>query len=98
MRFSDAPARKALRALSREPFSIREALKDPARLTRFTLRHEDLIADFSKSLVSDTALGLLLELAEQRDLAAGIEAMFRGDAINLTEKRSVLHVALRSLR
>jgi glucose-6-phosphate isomerase len=96
MRFSDAPARKALRALSREPFSIREALKDPARLTRFTLRHEDLIADFSKSLVSDTALGLLLELAEQRDLAAGIEAMFRGDAINLTEKRSVLHVALRN--
>ncbi len=96
MRYLDAPARAALRTLKNEPFSIREALKDPARLPRFTLKHEDMIADFSKALVPSTALALLLDLAEQRELSAGIEAMFSGQAINLTEGRAVLHTALRN--
>jgi glucose-6-phosphate isomerase len=95
MRFSDCPARVALHALGAEPFSIRAALT-PERVARFTVRLGDLSADFSKSLVPDAALPRLVQLAEERGLAAGIAAMFAGEKINLTEGRAVLHVALRN--
>lgn len=96
MRFSDAPARAALRALAKKPFSIRDALRDPARAGRFVVTHEDLTADFSKSLVSAEALDRLLDLADQRELRHGIDAMFAGEKINVTEGRAVLHTALRN--
>jgi glucose-6-phosphate isomerase len=52
--------------------------------------------DYSKNRVTDETLKLLVELAEQSGLRAKIDAMFRGDKINLTENRAVLHVALRA--
>ncbi len=54
--------------------------------------------DYSKNRVVDRTLELLLQLAEQANLAAKVEAMFRGDKINLTEQRAVLHTALRAPR
>jgi glucose-6-phosphate isomerase len=55
-----------------------------------------LYLDYSKNRVTDETLKLLLQLAEESDLRARIDAMFRGEKINLTEKRAVLHVALRA--
>jgi glucose-6-phosphate isomerase len=95
MRFSDCPARAALHELGRRPFSIRQALTEE-RVARFTVTLGDLSADFSKSLVPDAALPLLVQLANERGLRAGIDAMFGGERINLTEGRAVLHVALRN--
>ena len=57
-----------------------------------------LYLDYSKNRITDETLKLLLRLAGQSDLQARIEAMFRGDKINITEKRAVLHVALRAPR
>jgi glucose-6-phosphate isomerase len=54
--------------------------------------------DYSKNLVLDETLKLLLQLAEESGLRARIDAMFRGEKINVTEKRAVLHVALRAPR
>ena len=52
--------------------------------------------DYSKNLITDETLSLLLQLAEESGLRARIDAMFRGEKINVTEKRAVLHVALRA--
>jgi glucose-6-phosphate isomerase len=72
--------------------------QDPARGERLTAESAGLYLDYSKNRVSDETLGLLVELAEEAGLAARIEAMFRGDPINVSEGRSVLHVALRMPR
>jgi glucose-6-phosphate isomerase len=69
---------------------------DPHRFERFSLRFGDLLFDYSKNRITETTLNLLLELARQAGLADRIAAMFRGDKINLTEERAVLHVALRN--
>jgi glucose-6-phosphate isomerase len=55
-----------------------------------------LFLDYSKNRITDKTLKLLIRLAEEASLQARIEAMFRGDKINVTEKRAVLHVALRT--
>jgi glucose-6-phosphate isomerase len=68
---------------------------DPCRGERLTAEGAGLYLDYSKNRVTDETLGLLLALAEQSGLAERIEAMFRGDRINVSENRSVLHVALR---
>jgi glucose-6-phosphate isomerase len=52
--------------------------------------------DYSKHLITDETLRLLLQLAEESGLRARVDAMFRGEKINVTEKRAVLHVALRA--
>ena len=71
--------------------------RDPGRFGRFTLDGpNDLFVDFSKHLVTDTTLEILSEMAEESGLADAIQAMFRGDRINVTENRSVLHTALRN--
>ena len=57
-----------------------------------------LFLDYSKNRVTDETLKLLLQLAEESGLRARIDAMFRGEKINVTEKRAVLHVALRAPR
>ncbi|MGA7730828.1 MAG: glucose-6-phosphate isomerase [Chloroflexia bacterium] len=71
---------------------------DPHRGERLAAEASGLYLDYSKHLVTDETLRLLLQLAEQSALPDQIEAMFRGDKINTTEDRAVLHVALRALR
>lgn len=71
---------------------------DPERGTGYTLRVGDLYVDYSKHLVTDETLRLLRELAAATGVAALREAMFRGDKINTTEDRAVLHTALRAPR
>ncbi len=68
---------------------------DPARGERMMAQGAELYLDYSKNRISDETLKLLVELAEQSGVAARIEAMFRGERINVSEDRSVLHVALR---
>lgn len=69
---------------------------DPERFSRFSLRFEDILVDFSKNIITDETLDLLLKLAEETELGDAIEKMFSGDRINETENRPVLHVALRN--
>jgi glucose-6-phosphate isomerase len=71
---------------------------DPKRGQRMTLEAVGLYLDYSKNRVTDETVKLLLSLAEQSGLRGRIDAMFRGDKINITEKRAVLHVALRAPR
>ncbi|WP_436841504.1 glucose-6-phosphate isomerase [Streptomyces hydrogenans] len=71
---------------------------DPERGTRYTLRVGDLHLDYSKQLVTDETLELLRELAAATDVAGLRDAMFRGEKINTTEDRAVLHTALRAPR
>jgi glucose-6-phosphate isomerase len=69
---------------------------DPDRGTRMTAEAVGVFLDYSKNRVTDQTLDLLVELAREAGLQGRIEAMFRGDAINTTERRPVLHVALRA--
>ncbi|HEY1986885.1 MAG TPA: glucose-6-phosphate isomerase [Terracidiphilus sp.] len=69
---------------------------DPQRGARMTVEAAGLFLDYSKNRITDTTLQLLVELAEESGLRQRIDAMFRGDKINLTENRAVLHVALRA--
>jgi glucose-6-phosphate isomerase len=69
--------------------------RDPQRGERLTAEGAGLYLDYSKNRITEETLGLLLELAEQSHLAQRIEAMFAGERINVSENRSVLHVALR---
>ena len=69
---------------------------DPRRGERMTAEAAGLFLDYSKNRVTDETVKLLLELAEESGLRARIDAMFRGEKINTTEKRAVLHVALRA--
>ena len=70
--------------------------QDPSRGTRLTAEAEGIYLDYSKHRITDETVKLLLQLAEQSGLKAHIEAMFSGEKINITEKRAVLHVALRA--
>jgi glucose-6-phosphate isomerase len=69
---------------------------DPKRGERMAIEAVGLYLDYSKNRVTDETLRLLLELAEESGLSARIDAMFRGEKINVTEKRAVLHTALRA--
>ena len=69
---------------------------DPGRTKRFTVEAVGLYADFSKQRITQTTLDLLLALADERKLRSKIDAMFKGEKINTTEDRAVLHVALRA--
>ena len=71
---------------------------DPDRGRRLTLEAAGLFLDYSKNRVTDETLKLLLQLAQEAGLRQHIDAMFRGDKINVTENRAVLHVALRAPR
>ena len=76
--------------------SILSLFDDPARMGRFSVEAEGLFLDFSKTDIDGAALDLLLQLAEERDVAGQRDAMFQGARINSTEDRAVLHTALRS--
>ena len=69
---------------------------DPKRWQNFHVEHDTWLLDISRQRVTQETLALLLELARATDLPARIAAMFRGDKINTTEMRAVLHTALRS--
>src|SRR5215467_7885926 len=68
----------------------------PAIDERMTAEAAGVFLDYSKNRVEDKTLSLLVELAEQSGLRERIDAMFRGEKINVTENRAVLHVALRA--
>jgi glucose-6-phosphate isomerase len=70
--------------------------EDPARGERFTAETSGIFLDYSKNRITDETLKLLIELAQESGLREKIDAMFRGDKINITENRAVLHVALRA--
>src|SRR5262245_34683697 len=69
---------------------------DSARGDRLTAEAVGIYLDYSKNRITDETLKLLLQLAEESGLRERIDAMFRGEKINTTEKRAVLHVALRA--
>src|SRR5919197_997963 len=69
---------------------------DPKRSERMTAEAAGLYLDYSKNRVTDETLKLLLQLADESGLRERIDAMFRGEKINVTENRAVLHVALRA--
>jgi len=71
---------------------------DPTRGERLTAEGVGLFLDYSKNRVTDETMALLVRLAEESELRARIDAMFRGEKINVTENRAVLHVALRAPR
>ncbi len=96
-----AQAIRELRELRRGegPFDLRQAFdEDPARAADFSAEAAGLFLDYSKNLVSRAAWTALLALPERVGLRAEIGAMFRGERINRTEDRPVLHVALRAPR
>src|SRR6476659_7329412 len=71
---------------------------DPTRGERMTIQAVGLYLDYSKNRVTDETLKLLTQLADESGLRERIDAMFRGEKINITENRAVLHVALRAPR
>jgi glucose-6-phosphate isomerase len=98
-RLTERPAWKALQAHYRKikRLHLRKLFaKDPGRGERLTAEALGIYLDYSKNRITDETLQLLVQLAEESGLQAGIDAMFRGDKINVTENRSVLHVALRA--
>src|SRR5438477_7600222 len=70
--------------------------RDPSRFEKFTLRLGDLLVDVSKHRITEETLRLLYALARQQEVQQWRDRMFAGDKINVTEKRAVLHVALRN--
>src|SRR6266478_1821778 len=71
---------------------------DPTRGERMTAEAAGVLLDYSKNRIDDETVSLLVQLAEQSGLRERIDAMFRGEKINVTENRAVLHVALRAPR
>ena len=71
---------------------------DPERGKRFTAETAGIYLDYSKNRITEQTIELLLRLAHETGLRAQIDAMFRGDKINRTENRAVLHTALRAPR
>src|SRR6478609_8755397 len=98
------PRRQAWKALQAHYKSMQaEHLRtmfadDPQRGSRMTVEAIGLFLDYSKNRITDETIRLLVQLAEESGLREGIEAMFRGEKINVTENRAVLHVALRAPR
>ncbi|HLX58706.1 MAG TPA: glucose-6-phosphate isomerase [Ktedonobacteraceae bacterium] len=96
--------RPAWRALAEHYQSVRNLhlralfAQDPQRGERFALEGAGIYLDYSKNRITAETMRLLLDLARSSGLRERIDAMFRGDKINVTEKRAVLHVALRAPR
>src|ERR671936_1975201 len=94
--------RPAWRALQAHYETIRDVhlrtlfAEDPRRGERLAAEAVGLYLDYSKHRITDETIRLLVQLAEDCGLRARIDAMFRGEAINVTENRAVLHVALRA--
>lgn len=77
-------------------FELRSLFRDhPNRFQQFSVKRDHYLFDFSKNLITEETLSLLLQLAEETQLKSAINAMFSGEIINETENRAVLHTALR---
>ncbi|MBP1610342.1 MAG: pgi [Acidobacteria bacterium] len=101
LHLTDTPAWKALQSHYDKVrnLHLRQLFADdPSRGERMTLEAAGLYLDFSKNRITDETLELLVNLANQQGLRSRIQAMFRGERINLTENRPVLHIALRAPR
>ncbi|HEY4961048.1 MAG TPA: glucose-6-phosphate isomerase [Terriglobales bacterium] len=97
--FTRRPAWKALAANYKQVREIhlrKLFADDPKRGERFTAEAAGIFLDYSKNRITDETLQLLLQLAAESGLRERIDAMFRGEKINVSEKRAVLHVALRA--
>lgn len=70
--------------------------ENPHRFEELSIKFENILLDFSKNNINSKTLDLLVQLARETQLETGIEAMFSGETINQTEKRAVLHTALRN--
>ena len=77
-------------------FRCQDLFADGNRFAEFSLRHKNLLLDYSKNFCSKDTLGLLIQLAEETGVPAGISAMFAGEKVNFTENRAALHTALRA--
>ncbi|CAM3638640.1 glucose-6-phosphate isomerase [Litorimonas haliclonae] len=87
-----------LEALAEDEVSISELFeKEPDRLNRFVMREGPLRVDFSKQAIPNTALDALLSMAAQCDLEEWRAKLFAGEAVNTSEDRAVLHMALRGV-
>ena len=101
-RLKSATRRPAWKALSAHYKQIKDVhlrklfADDPQRGERFSVEAVGIFLDYSKNRITDETLKLLLQLAEESGLRERIDAMFRGEKINVSEKRAVLHVALRA--
>ena len=96
---TELPAWKALGEHYKkiEPIHLKELFdKDPKRAEKFNVEAAGLFLDYSKNRITEETVKLLLQLAEESGVAARRDAMFSGEKINITEKRAVLHVALRA--
>ena len=96
---TELPAWKALGEHYKkvQPIHLKELFdKDPKRAEKFNVEAAGLFLDYSKNRITEETVKLLLQLAEESGLKARRDAMFSGDKINITEKRAVLHVALRA--
>lgn len=99
MKPNQRPAWKALADHKKtvEKLTMREMFaKDPARFEKFSINWNGILFDYSKNRITDETMKLLFALAEESGLAEKIEAMFTGEKINVTERRAVLHMALRN--
>jgi glucose-6-phosphate isomerase len=97
----ERPAWAALRAhhAALAPRHLRDLFaEDPKRGERLTLEAVGIYLDYAKNRVTDQTVDLLMQLAEESGLRAHIDAMFRGEHINVSERRAVMHVALRAPR
>src|SRR5271170_5858448 len=80
-----------------KPIHLKELFdKDPKRAEKFNVEAAGLFLDYSKNRITEETLKLLIQLAEESGLASRRDAMFSGEKINITEKRAVLHIALRA--
>jgi len=101
-RMKSATRRPAWKALAAHYKQIKDThlrklfADDPQRGERFSVEAAGIFLDYSKNRITDETLKLLLQLAEESGLRERIDAMFRGEKINVSEKRAVLHVALRA--
>src|SRR5271167_3774886 len=96
---TELPAWKALGEHYKqiEPIHLKELFdKDPKRAEKFVVEASGIFLDYSKNRITEETVKLLIQLAEESGVTARRDAMFSGEKINITEKRAVLHVALRA--
>ncbi|MGI2257759.1 glucose-6-phosphate isomerase [Shewanella sp. GXUN23E] len=96
-KLTDCPSWQALASKANEVAHMRSLFAtDPQRFNRYSLTAAGLMLDYSKNRIDQNLFGLLMELARDCDIKGKTQAMFRGDIINTTEGRAVLHTALRA--
>lgn len=97
MNITEQPAWQSLQSQRESLPHLRELFNtDPKRASKFQLEAAGLFFDYSKNLIDEHTIADLVSLANAAGLRARIDAMFRGDKINITENRAVLHTALRA--